>query len=272
MLLSGQDRVVWASRETASEFRYNPVSFICVLFCFMIAITHIPLPASHQPQSFLVFSAAAQEADRTLETILIDHKPSLVGVAQNPKVIVKLIKPRKWHDRIKMLWRHSRLHKEIDGNLLLQRLGFRVPHIIESGAGFSTLLGKPFLGYYLMENLHQSGFAEAKPLFSDQQLSDQPADDKQVAEKRAVILQQIIAGLKTLRDQRVVFSDFHLDNVLVDANDNLAWIDTGVTYYQWYRGHKFKQKFNFSIERFIRYYSDDFFTAAEQQQLRELLL
>ncbi|UTW48610.1 hypothetical protein [Bacterioplanoides sp. SCSIO 12839] len=239
----------------------------------MVAVRHIELPEQQLSQTFLVFSSHGANSDeRALKTILVDHKPSLVGVAQNPDVIVKLIKPRKWHDRVKMLWRHSRLHKEVDGNYLLRNLGFRVPNILETGNGFSALIGRPFLGYYLMENLHRAGFAEAKPLFIDQQLNNQQLDDKQQADKRAVILQQIIAGLKTLRDQRVVFSDFHLDNVLVDADDNLAWIDTGVTYYQWYRGHKFKEKFNFSIERFIRYYSADFFTATEQQQLRELLL
>lgn len=225
----------------------------------MVSFTRIN---SASTQTYITTSKnpVLKDADRTPGTTLLDHKPSYVAVSQSERYIIKLIRPRKWHERVKMLWLHSRLHKEIAGNRLLARQGFRVPEIMESGSSFPAIIPAPFLGYYIMENLKSSGFREVKELFI------------QHPELRSQVLERVIDGLRRMRDQHIVFSDFHLTNVMVNDQGELAWIDTGITHYQWYRRYKFAKKFNFSINRLIKYYSNDFFTEQERQQVRQLLI
>lgn len=198
-----------------------------------------------QPFVTTVHNMSSQET--SLNTILIDHTPSLVGVLNKSDLIIKFIKARSWHEYVKLLWNHSRITKEIKGTQILSQLNLRVPTIYEIGYGVIPSLRHNYLGYYIMENLTVSGYQELSKLIKDGAIN---------STMREKIMSSIYDGLKLMRDNRIVFSDFHLDNVFANELGEITWIDAGVTTYHKLNQSKFKKKFNHSITRFM-FYSND---------------
>jgi hypothetical protein len=179
-----------------------------------------------------------------LKTILIDHTPSLVATLQESGLVIKFIRARSWHEYLKLLWNRSRITKEIKGNQLLKSIGLRVPKIHETGFGIIPSKRHEYLGYYIMDNLSHSGFQELSKLIIEEELDDL---------MREKIMFAVYEGLKVMRDHRIVFSDFHLDNVFANGIGNITWIDTGITTYNPINKKKFCFKYNQSITRYINY-------------------
>ena len=221
---------------------------------------------SHQKtQLFLTTSSNAKLKEKSVDTVLVDHTPSLVGMFNESKMIIKFIKARSWHEYIKLLWNHSRVTKEVKGSSLLKKLGLRVPEIHEVGYGILPSTNHEYLGYYIMENLTQSGFQELSKLIKESGLNES---------LRKTIMQSIHDGLKAMRDNRIVFSDFHLDNVFANERGEIAWIDAGVTIYHSLNKKKFSKKHNHSIKRYINYtYSgQQLLLPAEKEMFSTLLV
>lgn len=182
-----------------------------------------------------------------LNNIIIEHKPSLVGTLKDSGLIIKFIKARSWHEYIKLLWNHSRVTKEVKGSQLLRELGLSVPIIHEVGFGVIPSRNYRFLGYYIMDNLSHSGDQELSKLIKENGINQA---------MREKLLISVYDGLKLMRDNRIVFTDFHLDNVFANAQGDITWIDTGVTTFHKCNHKKFKAKLNHSISRFIHYSND----------------
>lgn len=184
---------------------------------------------------------------KSLKNILVDHTPSLVSTLNDSSLIIKFIKARSWHEYAKLLWNHSRITKEIKGTKLLHELGLNVPVIHEIGYGLIPSLKYEYIGYYIMENLSQSGYQELSKLIKA------GAIDNSMREK---IMSSVYEGLKIMRDKQIVFSDFHLDNIFANKDGDITWIDAGVTTYHIINKKKFINKFNHSITRFMLYCND----------------
>lgn len=200
-----------------------------------------------QSQPFVTTVQNTSYQESSLDSILIDHTPSLVGVLNKSDLIIKFIKARSWHEYVKLLWNHSRITKEVKGTQILSQLNLRVPTIYEIGYGVIPSLRHNYLGYYIMENLTVSGYQELSKLIKDGAIN---------STMREKIMSSIYDGLKLMRDNRIVFSDFHLDNVFANELGEITWIDAGVTTYHKLNQSKFKKKFNHSITRFM-FYSND---------------
>jgi tRNA A-37 threonylcarbamoyl transferase component Bud32 len=193
----------------------------------------------------LFLTTYGRKADnKPIRNIIIDHNASLVAVIPESELIIKFIKARSWHEYLKLLWNHSRVTKEIKGCSLLKNLGLCVPTIYEVGYGVIPSTKHKYLGYYIMENLTHSGFQELSKLITQEII------DKEVRNK---IMSSIHDGLKVMKDNHIIFSDFHLDNIFANNNGEITWIDTGVTTYSTFKAHRFNQKFNHSIKRYINY-------------------
>lgn len=198
-------------------------------------------------QPFITLKHSGLIQEHTLDQVLVDHIPSLVGILKDSNLVIKFIKARSWHEYIKLLWNHSRITKEIKGSKLLENLGLTVPVIYETGLGIIPSRKHEYIGYYIMENLTLSGFQELSKLIRDNVI-DAPMRDK--------IMSSVYDGLKIMRDNRIVFSDFHLDNIFADSDGNITWIDPGVTIYNTMNEKKFREKLNHSINRYIFYCND----------------
>jgi tRNA A-37 threonylcarbamoyl transferase component Bud32 len=198
-------------------------------------------------QLFITTKQSEPAQEHELNKVLVDHIPSLVGTLKSSNLVVKFIKARSWHEYIKLLWNHSRITKEIKGSELLEGLGLTVPTIYEVGLGIMPSRRHEYIGYYIMENLTLSGFEELSKLIRE------GAIDPLMRER---IMLTVFNGLKKMRDNRIVFSDFHLDNVFANSSGDITWIDPGVTTYNIMNEKKFKNKFNHSINRYIFYCND----------------
>lgn len=212
--------------------------------------------AHQKTQPFLTTSSSLKIKEKSVDNILVDHTPSLVGMFNESKLIIKFIRARSWHEYLKLLWNHSRITKEVKGSSLLIQLGLRVPEIHEVGYGVVPSANHKYLGYYIMENLTQSGFQELSKLIRENTINET---------LRITIMKSIHDGLRTMRDNRIVFSDFHLDNVFANEQGEIAWIDAGVTIYHSCNKKKFIEKFNYSITRFIFYCNDRGNTLSDQE-------
>ena len=182
-----------------------------------------------------------------LKNIIVDHTPSLVGTLDKSEHIIKFIRARSWHEYVKLLWNRSRITKEIKGSQLLKGLGLSVPEIYEIGFGIIPSPRHEYLGYYIMENLSHLGFQELSKLIKENAIDDT---------MRGKIMLAVCDGLRVMRDHRIVFSDFHLDNIFANDAGNITWIDAGVTTYHKMNEKKFRRKFNYSITRYIFYCND----------------
>ncbi|MAD44736.1 MAG: hypothetical protein CMI02_17575 [Oceanospirillaceae bacterium] len=224
-------------------------------------IRRFALPGKNKVQHFLCTNHG-ELIQVHADNVIIDHKPSLLAKNPGQTTVLKLVKPRKKIEYIKMLYNHSRLTKEVKGNELMKSLGFRVPAIYESGITLMPFMLPEYLGYYVMEDLHEAGFTEVIHHLSNEATP---------AEERRSMLAQVRAGLKTMADHRIVFSDFHFDNVLVNDQGVMAWIDTGVTYYPAYR-RNFEKKFNFTIKRLLNSGYGRHLNDAEKQEFAAMLM
>lgn len=204
-------------------------------------------------------------ATHEVDSILVDHTPSMVGVLKDSQHIIKFVKARSWHEYVKLLWNHSRVTKEIKGSELLAGLGLKIPTIYEAGLGIIPSKQYEYIGYYVMENLALSGFRELSGLIRE------GAIDTAMREK---IMTAVFDGLKLMRDNRIVFSDFHLDNVFANNSGDITWIDPGVTTYRKMNEKKFIKKFNQSINRYINYQYTGVSLLSENEstKLKQLLL
>jgi tRNA A-37 threonylcarbamoyl transferase component Bud32 len=198
-------------------------------------------------QFFLTTKHQTNSKQHILNNVLVDHTPSLVGVLKDSGLVIKFIKARSWHEYIKLLWNHSRITKEIKGSELLKGLGLTVPTIYEVGLGVIPSRKHKYIGYYIMENLSLSGFEELSKLIKT------GAIDPFMRER---IMISVFKGIEKMRDNRIVFSDFHLDNVFANKSGDITWIDPGVTTYNKMNERRFRDKFNYSINRFIFYCND----------------
>lgn len=192
-------------------------------------------------QPFLTVDYSDESLSNNIHDIIIDHAASLVGITSKNGLIVKFIKARSWHEYLKLLWNHSRVTKEVKGNRLLSKLGLRVPRIQEVGYGVIPSNKYKFIGYYIMENLKTSGYQELSTLITNNNLSDSI---------RSKIMFSIYNGLKAMRDNRIIFSDFHFENIFSDSKGEVIWIDTGVTTYNKLNNRKFVKKFNQSVNKY----------------------
>lgn len=192
-------------------------------------------------QLFLTTCHQRTPLHNSVDKILVDHSPSLIGKLNESGLIIKFIRARSWHEYLKLLWNHSRVTKEVKGNKILQELGLRVPEIHEVGYGVIPSIKHQFLGYYVMEDLKKSGFEELSYLFDNESKSDS---------QRNLIMSSVYNGLKIMRDNRIIFSDFHLENILANDKNEIVWIDTGITTYRKINNKKFIQKFNSSISKY----------------------
>ena len=86
-----------------------------------------------ESQSFLTTRYSELVQQFSLNTILISHKPSLVGVLHGSYLVIKFIKARSWHEYLKLIWNHSRVTKEVKGTEILEDLGLNVPVIHQVG-------------------------------------------------------------------------------------------------------------------------------------------
>jgi serine/threonine protein kinase len=216
-------------------------------------------------QPFLTTKYDKCTSQHSLKKILVDHTPSLVGTLKESKFIIKFIKARSWHEYLKLLWNRSRITKEIRGSKLLEGLNLNVPKIHETGFGIIPSMKYEYLGYYIMENLYLSGFKELSKLIKKEEFSNDI--------RRKVIL-SIYEGLKVMRDNRIVFSDFHLDNIFANEVGDINWIDTGITTYSPINKKKFHLKYNQSIIRYINYeYEGEILLSQNEKAIfKELLI
>ena len=195
-------------------------------------------------QIFLNTGITNNHSNLIVEEILIDHIPSLVAKLKESDMILKCVRARSWHEYLKLLWNHSRISKEVHGNLLLKKLDLSVPEIYQVGIGLFPSSKYEFIGYYIMDNLQLAGFQELSVLITKNLID---------AEIRSRIMRDIYSGLKKMRDNNIVFSDFHLGNIFANSTGETAWIDTGVTTYRKFNQNKFYKKYNHSIKRYINY-------------------
>ena len=213
-------------------------------------------------QSFITtFTQQSRQFNHTLESIIQDSRPSVVAITREDQHIMKLIKPRSWHEYFKLFWRHSRYHKEIKGNLLLRRIGLQVPEIYETGIGLIPAARYGYLGFYIMENLEKRGFKTVLDYFEDPKLPQ---------EQRQQLFDSIVSSLEKMRENLVLFNDLHLRNIMATPSGDMAWIDTGVTHFHWYSRKKFQNKFRSSVSRLINCYDGSLFSQSEQQRLKAL--
>jgi predicted unusual protein kinase regulating ubiquinone biosynthesis (AarF/ABC1/UbiB family) len=77
-----------------------------------------------------------------------------------------------------------------------------------------------------------------------------------------------------MRDNRIVFSDFHLDNIFANEVGDINWIDTGITTYSPINEKKFHLKYNQSIIRYINYeYEGEILLSQNEKAIfKELLI
>lgn len=195
-----------------------------------------------------------------LKQLWVDSKPSTVGPSCQDGEIIKLIKARRWHEHIKILWAHSRTHKEVVGADLLQQLGLNTPAIHEMGISLPIFPQSRYIGYYVMDNLLSQGLQEVHQLF------EEPNTPESL---RLTIIDNICAGLQAMYRNKIVFTDFHLANVFCNSDGDLTWIDTGITVY--HIRNKREQKYTASIQRLVNYYDDGMFTEQEKQRLLQCL-
>lgn len=206
--------------------------------------------------SFVARSATNVAKDATIEELIIDHTPSTVGYSDSKKSIIKLIKPRSWHENIKLIWGHSRIDKELRGFRVLQELNIQTPQVFYYGFRPLLALKQKFIGFHVTENLCLNDHIECYELFSDKTTS---------RERRLNIIMNICEQLSTLERNNIVFTDFHLSNVFVDANNRITLIDPGLSKYHFKK--KLNKKLTKSIKRLLIHHGSEFFTTEEKEYI-----
>ena len=188
------------------------------------------------------FSVKKREVHFSSSNILKNDNRSLVSLVKGSDTILKMVRPRSWHEYGKYLYGRSRISKELKGNKMLKSLGVAAPKILLYGYGF-PFYGQNYLGFMIMENLESKGIFEAKKLFLLDKLSDAQRGD---------FFEGLLCDLRLMKDNRLIYSDLMLDNIFVDRDMKPVWIDTGVTKYSNFSEKKFKAKNQYAINRFIK--------------------
>jgi hypothetical protein len=183
------------------------------------------------------------DIDLRQQPLLRDSNASTVVRLLESGHILKLVKPRTFHEYFKLFWNSSRIHKEVAGNLRLKKLGLAVPAIYSHGYGLLPAQKGGFLGFIKMENLAASGYADAREMMTGGLLA---------GDARQRFLEKFCADLLVMRQHKIVFNDLKLGNTFADAAGNLTWIDTGITVYTASRKAIFASKYAFSLQRFFK--------------------
>lgn len=213
-------------------------------------------------QPFIRFSKGSSRHARCLNIVDIikNDRPSLVAYTDND-AILKLIKPRRFHEIIKTLWLRNRLFKEVKGNRLLKALGITTPEINDIGYGLLSRKQAKFLGYILMQNLYHSGYQDCEQLLKDNDSDSIP---------RQTMMKHLLIDIKKMLDNNIVFSDLALGNILCRDDGSIAWVDTGVTQYSSLSKKRVRRKFTYSIKRFINI-NEAVFEESEKLALKSLV-
>ena len=157
-----------------------------------------------------------------LGDILLDHHVSTVGILSGTSMVLKLVKARTWHEHVKVFWKRSRTHTEYTGAQLLNSIGIAAPEVYEMGISFPIPRNALYIGYYLMEDLRETGFKSLSEI--QEHLS---------VEQISVLTRNISDTLTTLDQNSVLYSDLHLDNIFCHpVNMALKFIDTGAKRYK----------------------------------------
>ncbi|MDK2779424.1 MAG: hypothetical protein KYX62_17405 [Pseudomonadota bacterium] len=204
------------------------------------------------------------DGDCRAESILEERRPSLLTLTHNGERVLKLIKPRTWHEYFKLFWFHSRVSKEIKGNRTLASIGLRTPTIYEAGISIFPARDFRYIGYYCMENLSSAGYQEVYRYYKS-------LDDN--SELRARITENLIHDLLEMRRHSIVFSDLHLNNVFADEQGKICWIDTGIIKFRSDSSARFRKKYDQSVIRLLDFYrSEKVMTDQEKQLVRQQCL
>lgn len=229
----------------------------------LLPITRIKKDSGFLPQLFYRLAPAGSSGSVVFNIVNIikEHTPSTIALLDDQSKVLKLIKPRRWHEYIKLLTARSRLSKEVRGNFILRSLGIGVPKIYEYGLGLFPTRQYKYIGYYVMENLNMSSYEDVSSLIWGDKLSDQV---------RYQLFENVFNDILIMRDNRIVFSDITYGNIFSDKEGKIIWIDTGVTTYSRFNNKKFKEKYNFSLNRFLTIHKDSF-TEKECERAKAIL-
>lgn len=198
-------------------------------------------------QRFVSFGRAenmepANFSELSFSNVIKNDRHSVVGFVDGSGHCLKIIRPISWHEYIKYFWRHSRLHKEINGNNLLRSLGLNTAKVLDHGVAVMSPFSREFLGYIIMENLNQSRNREAHQVLMD------PATD---SKSKDFIVRKIIDAVNRMKKSRVLFSDLHLKNIMIDPAQKISFIDTGVSKFSIFSRKKYQKKFNASLDKLV---------------------
>ena len=222
-------------------------------------ITILPLAVT---QYFVCSKNTTAPSIKCLNVVDIhrDTNPSTIAILDEKHMVLKLIKPRKWIERIKYIWLRSRVSKEIRSNSVLQNIGIRVPRVYSRAYAINPA-GR-YLGYLLMEDLEFSGNKNA------QEALEEKDTDVQL---RRYIIENMIHDVRLMQKNNIVFTDLKLNNIYTNATGQLTWIDTGVNIYSRLAKGRFISKNNYSIKRFLRFHKS-LLTTDEAELVATLLL
>lgn len=215
----------------------------------MVGIVKIKRDNTYLAQPFLrIYSQAEFDPAYTSEDIIKDDRISLIARVNNNQHILKLVKPRTWHEYPKLVWGHSTINKEINGNRILHGLNIHVPQVVEYGLGLLPAVKYQYIGYYIMENLEAKDMKDVATML----LSDDLSNDV-----RNTVLAKIAHDLSNMRKHLVLFSDLRLSNVFSDAEGRITWIDTGATPYSTFFKKRYENKFKASVLKMLKPYRQE---------------
>lgn len=174
-----------------------------------------------------------------MQNIIAEQKASTVALLPDSNYLIKLVRGRTWHEHIKIFWKRSRVHTEFKGARMLQRIGINTPALYEMGVANPFSIVRPYIGYYVMENLSKRNLQPVYDLASHGDINS--------LEK---ILKNILNDLIKMKNARLVYSDLHLSNVFYCPNTyQVYFIDTAAKKY--ILDKSIKRRSRKSIEKFI---------------------
>jgi len=231
----------------------------------MISITTIIHDAPSVSQQFLKFSWDGKK--RAIDALkngklIRDYNASQVIALEDSQQILKLVKPRRMLECVKLLWAASRANKEVQGNLLLSNLGIGVPELVDFGYGFFPGNNYRYIGFMVMEDLSARDCEDVRDMMKKPEFNEV---------SRNHFFSRLYKDIITMRDHHIIFNDLKLGNMFSDLSGNLVWIDTGVSRYAFYQNKKFKIKYNFSLNRFLERHKD-VLSDKEKEQISCLIL
>lgn len=144
----------------------------------------------------------------------------------------KLIKTKNFiRSNYRLLLGKSRAGSEVLGNSKLKELGLMVPELKYHGFSF---LSKHHNEILIFEKLND--FVAVKEVIKNKN------DNNFIKE----LLFEVVQQLNVLIRGDVLFRDFHFNNVMINSNDTLCWVDTSVSLV------KNRQEMEYGINKKIR--------------------